>query len=670
MMAEGVTVANAFVQIMPSMEGATDNITQAILPGMSTAGTQAGAAFGGMFTGKMGALLKGAGAAALGYLAFDVLRDSFVEVQGGFNNVILATGATGEAAEHLKDVYLDVAGSVVGSFDDIGSAVGELNTRLGLQGEELEKASEQAMKFAKVNGIDATKGIQDVTRMMNNAGIEAEDYAHVLDVLTVAAQQSGIDVGKLAETVTENGASFRELGFSTDEAIAMLAQFEKAGVNSSQVLAGMKKGVAEWAKENKSASEGFAEFVQGVQDGSVTSADAIELFGSRAGIAMYDAAATGQLSWDEMFATISQGSEGALDEVYSNTLTAQEKFDVLGKKVQTGFFEIVEPIVDAIEPYMDDIIAAVSEAVDWIVNVAGPIVSQRVQEFITAAQWMADTFGPVVENIIGFVQDMIDKFTEFKTFVEETFGSISDTVTGDLEDMSTIGSETVAAFTAAMNGDFDSAAEHARNAFDTMKSMVQNRIEAIKTFVSNAVNQIKQWLGFSGLPSNVQGVFEQVRQAVVNPIQNAANTISGIPARIVGFFSGLGSRITSAIGSIRFPQPHVSWESVSIAGVTSVSLPRVSWYKLGGFVDESTIFGAGEAGPEMILPRSGGLMDEFSEAVAADIDTQSVVDEIRAFRQEIGPIIARYTPGVTVREMGGMLNRDINRNMAGGIAWA
>ena len=80
-MASGVTVANAFVQVMPSMEGATDNITNAILPSMTAGGNKAGASFGGAFSGKMGALLKGAGAAALGYLAFDTLRDSLLVKQ-------------------------------------------------------------------------------------------------------------------------------------------------------------------------------------------------------------------------------------------------------------------------------------------------------------------------------------------------------------------------------------------------------------------------------------------------------------------------------------------------------------------------------------------------------------------------------------------------------------
>lgn len=630
MMAEGVTVANAFVQVMPSMEGATDNITNAILPSMTAGGNKAGATFGGAFTGKMGALLKGAGAAALGYLAFDALVDSFAEVESGFNKVIIATGATGDAAKELQDVYTNVAGSVSGSFDDIGAAVGELNARFGLQGDALEEASEAAMKYAKVNGVDAVTAIRDVSRMMNNAGISADQYSHVLDVMTVAAQQSGIDVGKLANSVTGNAASFRQLGFSTEESIAMLAQFEKAGVNSSQVLAGMKRGVAEWAKEGKSAQQGFADFVAGIQDGSITSADAIDLFGSRAGVAMYDAAKQGQLSWDDMFSAISEGSDGALDQVYNDTLTAHEKFDILGKKVQTGFYEIIEPIVDAIEPYMDDIIEAVSQAVDFIVEVAGPMIAQRVQEFIQFADLMVTTFGPVVEDIINFVQQMMDKFTEFSEFVDTTFGDIETAITTDLNDTSTIGSNTVDAFVAAMNGDFDAAAQHAQVAFDTLSRNISSKLETSKSFVISAADTIGNVLGFPGLGEKVSGIFNRVSEFMKNPLQSAADFISGIPDRIVGFFSGLGSRITSAIGSIYFPTPHISWTSVDIAGVTSVSLPTIQWYARGGIVDGATLIGAGEAGKEAIVPLTEPNLRPFSEAVASDIN-----DEIRALREEI-----------------------------------
>lgn len=585
-MAEGVTVANAFVQVMPSMEGATDNITKAILPGMESAGTKAGVSFGGMFTGKVGALLKGAGVAALGYLAFDNLKDAFVEVEAGFNKVVLATGATGESAQQLKSVYLDVSKNVVGSFEDIGSAVGEINTRLGLNGEELEKASEQMMKYAKVTGQDATKATQDVASMMRNAGIPAADMGTTLDKLTRAGQAAGIDVSNLANNVTKYNAVMKEMGFTTDEQIALMAQFELSGADTASVLNAMKKGVAEWAKEGKNAGEEFKKFVQGVQDGTVTSGDAVELFGTKGGLSLYEAAKKGQLSFDEMYETIINDSEGALDSVYTSTLTAQEKFDLLGKQVQTGFYEIVEPIVDAIEPYMDDIIAAISQGVQWFVTEAVPVIKEII-----------DFVGELIKNLSDLAQDFAD--------------------TG--------------------------------NAAAAFASDVANT-------VGTAVDNIVNW--WSSLPSRIGSFLSEVWNNVVNTFNGIVDFVMNIPNTIVSFFTGLGSRITSAFGSIHFPTPHISYWDISIAD-WKVPIPYVQWYARGGFVDEPQYIGAGEAGPEMVLPKQGKLMDEFAGEIAKRIGSGGVDIHDCTF------VVRRDSD---IRRVAVELNTLINRQTAGGIA--
>lgn len=656
MATEGVTVANAFVQVMPSMQGATDSISSAILPGVTQAGDKAGASFGAMFTGKMGAMLKGFGAAALGYLAFDALKDSFVSVEAGFNNVITATGATGEAAAGLKSVYLDVAGSVTGSFEEIGEAVGELNTRLGLNGEELEKASEQAMKFAKVNGVDAKTSIADVTRMMNNAGISSDEYSHVLDVLTVAAQQSGIDVNKLTETVTANAASFRQLGFSTEESIAMLAQFEKAGVDSSQVLAGMKKGVAEWTKEGKSAQEGFSEFVEGVQNGSISSADAIEIFGSRAGVAMYDAAASGQLAWDDMYAAISESSDGALDSVYNDTLTAGEKFDILGKKVQTGFFEIIEPLVDAISPYMDDIIEAISTGVEWIVNDVAPkmqVVATVIGEVIGIVGQVADALLHAGDTIGAWCVEVQGFFTNLETGATQIFTDIQNAITTAINTAVTFASNIVSGFANFIGSTFTNIQTTAGNIFEGIRQTISNAISAVHDFIFNAVSAIADVMNFNGVAETVSGVFSAVQSAIEDPIGTARSFIENAMSTIQGIFNGLDLSLP------RIALPHFNvWGGQFPFGIAGQGYPpefSVEWYAKGGFVDGATLIGAGEAGAEMILPQRGALMDEFADQISRRIGSGVDIhdctfnvrkeSDIRAIAVELNTLINRQTAG-------------------------
>jgi len=148
---------------------------------------------------------------------------SYKSVKDGMDEVIKATGATGQAAKDLAADYKDVAENSTADFDTIGLALGEVSTRFNFTGKAAEDCTIQFLKFAKINNMDAKTSVALVSRAMGDAGIKAEDYSKVLDMLTVAAQKSGVGMEDLTTNLAKYGAPMRALGIDTETSIAMFA---------------------------------------------------------------------------------------------------------------------------------------------------------------------------------------------------------------------------------------------------------------------------------------------------------------------------------------------------------------------------------------------------------------------------------------------------------------
>ena len=318
---------------------------------------------------------------------------AFNEVDAGMDAVVKATGATGEAAEALGQSVTNVATTVAGSaydWETLGNTVGEVSTRFGFTGQDLDDCSERFLQFASITGTDTVTAVQLVSRAMGDAGIDASEYAGVLDSLAAASQASGISVDKLAGLLTSYGAPMRALGFDTQSAIAIFSQWELAGVNTETAFSGMKKAISNWSAEGKDAKVEFGKVLEEIAacpDIASATTKSIEVFGAKAGPDLADAIQGGRFEY-EKFMQILEGSEGTVTATFDETTDGVDQMNVAVKELQSAGAELGAEFSDMAGPVLHEFAGVVHNVAE-----AFKQLSPEQKEFAAKAVIMVGAAG-------------------------------------------------------------------------------------------------------------------------------------------------------------------------------------------------------------------------------------------------------------------------------------
>lgn len=139
------------------------------------------------------------------------------------------------------------------------------------------------------------------------------------------------------------------------------------------------------------------------------------------------------------------------------------------------------------------------------------------------------------------------------------------------------------------------------------------------TAIANKFGAIKEALASkaSAAIAAVKAKFAAVKAAITQPFETAKDKVKAIIDKIKGFFK-------FKVSPPHIPLPHFSispagWKIGDLLKGTKPSL-SVKWYAEGGILKDPTLFGAGEAGPEGIIPLSGAAMRPFARAIGQEMD--------------------------------------------------
>lgn len=539
--------------------------------------------------------------------------DAWQEFDEGADNITKRTGATGEAAQALQDVYKKVSGRVVGNLGDIGDAVGEVNTRFGSQGKELEDLSVKFLRFAELNGGDVAGSIDDVQAAMAAFNLDASEAGNVLDILNKAAQDTGVPLDKLTASLLSNGPALQEMGFNVNTATGFLAGLEKNGIDAGTMLAGLKKALQNATKDGKPLNESLAEMQEkmaGAKDDTEAAQIATELFGAKAGPAIAKAVKDGRVSFDELSNTVKDYG----DSVNATFEATQDAPDALALAMQTAKVAVGETIGEFLDEHAPQLTEVLQDLTDNVL----PGATAALGVLLDGFSWLVDN-GDGVVAVIAAIAAGVAGYVAYQTaltVMKEGWTALTVVTKAQAVAQGALNAvmaanpigiligvimALVAAFTVLWNTN-----EGFRNAvinlWNGIKTNVVNAAENIKSGVVEKFNSIKERVLsiWNAVKAKTQAVWNAVKTAITKPINDAKNTVNNA-------INAIRNKINNV--KISFPKIKLPHFSVSggqapwgLGGMGSMPKISVSWYARGGVVNGPSLIGVGENGPEAVIP--------------------------------------------------------------------
>lgn len=480
---------------------------------------------------------------------------AFNEVDKGVDTIIAKTGASGDALKEMQSAMEALATSIPTDFETAGAAVGEVNTRFGLMGEELEKVSAAFIEFAELNGTDVSGSIDKVQASMTAFGMSGADATTALDILNKAGQDTGISVDKLSSDLMANSAVLKEMGFDYNEAAGFIANLNKNGLDSGAVMAGMKKALQNATKEGKPLKQALAELDKELRSANTDTAamqKATELFGAKAAPQLVKALQEGRLSLDEA-ANAVQNYGDSVQATFDATLDPPDKLKTTLNELKIVGADLGGTLLEMAVPALEKLSEVVSSA-----KSAWDGLDDGQKQAIITFGMVAAVVGPVVSTIGGLVIGVGQAITAFGT-ITATLGAVAPAfmaVVSAAAPFIAIGAGIVAAGVAIYkNWDTIKAkagelAEAVTTKFDEIKNAAQEKWEAAKTSVSNAIDGVKTTVsnGMDFVKTSVSNHMDEIKKAYEEGGGGITGAMSAVMTAVKGVFDDAYNYINEQTG--------------------------------------------------------------------------------------------------------------------------
>ena len=329
---------------------------------------------------------------------------SFQKVEGALNKIRISTGATGKALQGLQNDFRKVAANSTSSLDKVATVLSDLNTKLGLAGEPLQKLTTQITNLAKLTGEDGAALTGGISKAFQLAKIGAEDFSSTLDRLFTTSQNTGVSVTTLTTTFSQFAPILSKLGMDINSASAFIGNLEKSGISANTVMSALQTGLAKLAKNG--VTNTGTEMVKLIDAIKNTTSEtermniASKLFGGNAEI-MITAIKNGSFELDNLTKSLYQNTT-SINQTAKDTETLSDKWTKLTNSFTVNGSAIGKSLNDLASSVLDKLTGSFK-------GMSGEAADTAVKFGIVAS-----AIGPIKMALSGLTGIVLSIVTAFK----------------------------------------------------------------------------------------------------------------------------------------------------------------------------------------------------------------------------------------------------------------
>lgn len=610
----GTTLANAYVQIIPSAKGIKSGMQKELDAAGGTAGESAGGRFAGSFKNIIGA--ASIGTAVVAGITKSIKEGAALEQSiGGIKTLFKSASDTviknadnafrtaGISANSYMEQATSFSASLLQSLDGdtkkaakyADTAIIDMSDNANKMGTNIEDIQNAYQGFAKQNytmldnlklGYGGTK--TEMERLLADASkISGQKYdisnlSDVYEAIHVIQEDLDITETSANEAKTTLSGSFSAMKAAADNFLGNLA----LGRNIGSSMEGLASTASTFIFDNLVPALGRI----------LTSLPTALGTFIKKGLPQF------MTSGKEMMNSIAKGF-GNSGDIIKKALSGMTDLSGMISKAVPGLVDAGMNMLQNLAQGIADGLPAFIESVPEIISNFADAAAKNAPKLAKGGLLIIKTLAVGIIKSIPVLIKTVPKIFKAYLNIWKSLGWLN---LGKL------------ALTAIRNGivkGIGALASIVRGKFNAVKTAITQPITAARNILSNIVSAIKSRLSFSGLSGIVGRAFGAIKAKMTAPISSALSVIRGAVSKIRGIFP---LRLGKIFSGIQTPHFDISGGKIpwGIGGKGVKPSVSVRWYKTGGIFNDPSIIGVGEAGSEAVVPL-GKLWSKFDALTGA-----------------------------------------------------